>query len=254
MHKACQTVWQGGAINPKQSDKGRKWLIPAATFLACLLITLAIYWPCLSLGFRADDVEFINHCRLLGWHQDWRAWIPVPRQRAVLLWRPYGSNYMVGMYQLFGDNPLPFKLNGLIWHAFNGTLISLISYRLTKAKWSLVAGLVYVSAAIIFLDMLCWFSGFYDEGSIAFTLLSIFLLLNGKIGRSVLCYAVAILIKESALLVVPVVAAMWIFRSRRFAEIGGYFGVLAGYIGIRASRRLRTILSATTVILPSRPF
>jgi len=159
----------------------------------------------------------------------------VPRSD-VIYYRPLGMQipfYFVD--QLFGLNPLPFKLATFVIHLVNGMLVYLFIKQFLKQHWTaIIAAFVYLTSAnhqIIFY----WAATFAFIMAPTFYLGSFILFLQRKINLSLLVFAVGLLANE-LLITLPSVITTWLLLRRKKEQIKklvGFWLVTGLYIVFR---------------------
>lgn len=221
------------------------WLLRLA-LPAVFLAALLPYLPSLFAGFLSDDFALTAAvARLEGPVQALtsRAFLPV-------FYRPLHIFLWWLQYRLWGDAPLGYHAVSLLFHATNALLVYALGRRLTG---SLLAGLI---AGLLFalhpthVEAVAWASCQPDLQAALFSLLALLLLdisLHPSRPRithisflaGLLAFALAVLTKESAV-VLPGLAALWTLvrsdrlRWRRATLVGASYGLLLGaYLALR---------------------
>ncbi len=173
--------------------------------LALALTLLITYWPILSFPFVQDDWDLLLHFQTND---------PATVIRSLfsfggkLFYRPLSQLYLFSMYALFGIHPLPFHLAALLVHLLNSLLVANIVKTTTGDEGiSFAAGLLYASAIAVHLEPLTWAVGIYDLGGACFFLLSVWLFLKDRPRWSAAAYLVALLFKETTVLLPAVLLA-----------------------------------------------
>ncbi len=194
----------------------RRWywvVIPLLAVVAYLLV--------LRVGFLSDDFVLLSQGRQSG--VDVRVFVPQPHW---YLYRPLGMLlvWQVGG-QLWGFNPLPFHLQGLLLHAGVSLLLGL-----WLAEASGRRGLGWLAGALfavfpLHLEAVAWVAAQWDTLAVFFGLLSLWLFAlwwrcteRGRLYiylLSVVSYGLAIFTKESLLTFLPVFGmSAWLATPR----------------------------------------
>jgi len=122
-------------------------LAQAGTLLAILLAVALAYSRTLNDWFVSDDFWYLRASQVAGW--DWDYFVnsfdyntlgPVPE----FAYRPVYPIWFLFTYELFGLNPLPYKLFALFLHLFNTTLVWLVARKLTgRASVAAIAAFIF---------------------------------------------------------------------------------------------------------------
>ncbi|MEM7582195.1 MAG: hypothetical protein AAF560_02355 [Acidobacteriota bacterium] len=209
---------------------GRDDLPPTVGLVAT---TLAVYWGIWHQPFVGDDWLRLYALETQGW-------AAVPAAINGLFFRPAAELYLWAAHHLFGLNPALYHLLALALHAVNGLLVVSVLQRLTHAAWlAWGTGYLYVAASTVHLEPLGWIVGIYELGSVLFLLLAVRWFIVGRVALSAVAYFVALLFKESVLLL-PGVLLVWRLetRSRRLSMLNPHLLVMLGYLGWRVARVL----------------
>jgi hypothetical protein len=165
-----------------------------------------VYLPLAQYGYVQDDWSLISYLSRPA---------PVVIQDILiphdLFYRPLGLLYAWGVYSVFGSFAGGFHLLSLLMLFGTSLVVVRIGQELTRdrlAGWA--AGFLYATYAWIHLDPQMWLVGIFDNGSVLFALLSVFLFLRKRWLWSAVCYGLALGFKESVVLlpVVLVVAGL----------------------------------------------
>ena len=175
------------------------WLsVPLLAFLAYSTVT--------EIGFLSDDFLLLYTARERGF--DLNTWLPDP---GWYFYRPIGTflTWQVG-WQLWGFDPLPYHLAGLLVHAASSLLLGLWLAEVTSERalgW--LAGALF-AVFPLHSEAVGWLAAQWDALTTLFALLSLWLFtIWGRIGGGVL-YAISLLsftlgvfTKESILTFLP---------------------------------------------------
>lgn len=187
-------------------------------------LALLAYLPVLGIGFLSDDYGFLFRAetRDLRGYWGWNIFLP-SHGAGVAYYRPFGMimTWQLG-WQLWGLNPLPYHLLGLLLHAATSVVLALLVADLAGKQW---AGIFAGSLFAVFpahTEAVGWLSAQWDIWAALFSLLSLWLFTRWwKETRSeqhgtqnaaplyllsLLAYTLAIFSKESALTWIMVIA------------------------------------------------
>ena len=198
----------------------RKYLLA----LGLGLLVFCLYWPSLAYPFQFDDQLFLldDNVRLTRWSAF--LWPPVPR---ILTWLSFTAQFAI-----WGENPAPFRIFNVLLHAANSLLVLLLVLKLQDAlpipgsreKWRVPAAaslifalhplqtesVVYIyqrstllAAFFSLLALLLWSHRSAADRRLLFSL------------ASLICFILAALAKEHALVLPIVLWAYDFYRSGR---------------------------------------
>ena len=198
------------------------------------LVIGAIWWPVFRFPYVRDDWFSLSQVHDMSLDQLLR-FLAFPHQQ---WFRPLGTTYLWLNNQLFGFESAGFHAFDLLLHFCASLLVVAIAKRLAVGRWaSWAAGFLYASAVTVHLDPLLWASGIYDLGGSTFFLLSLWLFVGQRKRLALLAFAVALLFKESTVVLPGVLLTYTLFmseddgRPRRLALVTAKlwsFALLAG--------------------------
>jgi hypothetical protein len=178
------------------------------TIAGCAAIAAAsivVYRRTISYPFIQDDWIVLANLRSAGGGRFvLDALTPGP-----LFYRPVGLLYLAGSHVLFGLNPLPHHLLALALHIVNAALVVRIAAALSAdaiVGWA--AGIIYATAVNVHLASLQWAVGIYELSAVLFSLIAIERCIAGRPVASAICLGLALLSKEAAVFVLPVLVAV----------------------------------------------
>lgn len=168
-----------------------------AVVLTAMLIC-SIYWRVFELPFISDDWWYLRKFQILSNPELLRYFFD-PHEKMV--YRPLAEACMVLMYNLFGFDPVPMRVLGLLVHVANSYLVILILSNTTGNRVvGYLSGFVFASAIAIHQDLFAWaWAAYYDIGGAFFFFLSLWLYLKNKTGMSALFYFIGCIFKESVI-------------------------------------------------------
>jgi len=231
-----------------------RWLFLAYSGLSLLLSSLV-----LSSWFQEDDFVLLQSVRSGG---PFGMWTHSPSQ----FFRPLVSLTMWVQYQIFGLNPLPFRVFNSLVHAGCAAMVSLLALALLRrledgkhAKGVAFASGIIFLVSPVHTEAISWISARTDLLATFFGLWSLLVLVrwvqagdeNGvsqasqpdllakpMLPGAVLLFALGLLCKES-IIVVPLIAiayASWAGNRGSVIKVGAsYFSVVALYLVGRIS-------------------
>ncbi|HTY08132.1 MAG TPA: tetratricopeptide repeat protein [Candidatus Edwardsbacteria bacterium] len=179
-----------------------------------LLIALAVaaaYWPALRAGFGYDDRFFVQE------NEGIRQWSSIPSyfvQPATSLasvrwqgiWRPLRSLSFLLDYKLWGPGPAGFHLTNIALHLANALLFYILLLLLFKDAAAALAAALLFALHPAQTEAVAWIS---SRGDLLFALFALGSLILSHLARgrrtaltlagSLLCFALALLAKETAI-------------------------------------------------------
>lgn len=219
----------------------------SAYWLALPLLAIGAYITVLRVGFLADDLVLLDAARtdVIGV----RSLLPL---QGETFYRPVGLmlTWKLG-WQLWGFNPLPLHLQGLLIHAAVSLVLGLWLAEATSRRvlgW--LAGAIF-AVLPIHTEAVGWLAAQWDLWATLFALLSLLLFTRWWKARrpswylyagSVLCFALGLFAKESLITFIPLILlSAWITerpttgqsRRRLAYAMLPFCLVLAANVGIR---------------------
>jgi hypothetical protein len=191
-------------------------------------VTVLLYWPTVIQPYVYDDWLILYSLFSGSISAVSDAFTPFDK----LIYRPVAMVYFGLVYTVFGLDATGCHVIALILHAVNGFLVAHVLRSITGVRAaSFATGILYTAAASIHLDSLLWLVGFYDIGGMFFVLASFAFFLAKRNGLSVVCLALALLVKEATLFVVPVlVLYVLLFDASSWPKLRLHVVVAGGYI------------------------
>jgi len=169
--------------------------------LLCLTVAL-VYGGIFKYPFIQDDWYIFNSIRSLGTGGFLHHAI-TPTDNSF--YRPVAQPYFLLVYKLFFPDSTVMHGIALIIHALNSIIIVRIVAKLIQndlVAWS--SGFLYAAAVTIHMDSLLWMVGTYDLLGSTFFFSSILFVINGKFKSSFVVFVLALLTKESTIILLPV--------------------------------------------------
>lgn len=235
---------QSHAISPAQARENAGFR--SVYWLVLPLLAIGAYITVLRIGFLADDFILLDAARTDVISS--RSLLPLPGET---FYRPVGLllTWKLGWF-LWGFNPLPLHLQGLLLHAGVSLVLGLWLAEITSRRalgW--LAGAIF-AVLPIHMEAVGWLAAQWDLWATLFALLSLLLFTRWWKGArparllyagSVLCFALGLFSKESLVTFVPLIAlSAWIAarpaegQGRRLAyAMLPFCLVLAANLGIR---------------------
>jgi Flp pilus assembly protein TadD len=193
----------------------RRWLAPAAVVLLAIVVNLNV----LQNGFVYDDGAQIEH----------NSWLPTASYRSMFTRNVWGflgprggSNYYrplmhlvnLGCYRLFGLQPWGYHLVSLLFHAGCTLLVFAIARKIGFSETFAFWGALLFGIHPIHPEAVAWVAA-NTELVYAFLVLLAFLLhLYGRRFWPPILLLVGLLMKETAMILVPLIAAWEWDRTR----------------------------------------
>jgi len=195
-----------------------------------LLALVALWWPSFRVFFSLDDFEFLLRAAGIdAWPDRFR--------------RPLSTQlYFEAAWSLFGTKIWPYHLVNLLLHLGSSWLVWKVGRRLRMSEAGAgAAALLFAMSPVAFTPM-HWISGVQELSMGFFALLAVWLALGegrGSAWGSVGTFALALLCKESAALLLPAVALLLpVPRDRRLRM--GLGGLVLSLLVLLVSGALRS--------------
>ena len=202
-------------------------------------ITLLTFWRVVKFPFVQDDWEVIPAFgKIPMWSIARAAFLP----RGHFFYRPLGTLYLAGISRIFGLTPVPFHVVALTLHLVNAFLVFEIAmFFVQDFAFGVLSAIIYAVAVAVHLESLTWAVGIYDIAGSSFFLLSMLLFFRGSVIASACMFALAVLFKESSI-VLPIILGAWQFllspgqevtkgrNWRRFTSSTPFLFVLSVYM------------------------
>jgi hypothetical protein len=180
---------------------------------AVSLLTAAAFGHALRVGFVGDDVLILDHIERLGGLRDVTGFF---RLDYFGYYRPLAFLSHALDWHVWRQNAGGFHLTNLVLHGANGALVFVLARRLTTAAGAAIATVLFVLHPSNH-EAVFWIAGRFDLLA-TFWSLAALLLVTSRGGPAYVggaaCFAIALLSKESALALPPIVAAHDVFRTR----------------------------------------
>jgi len=191
-----------------------KWTLLKA--LVLIAAGICVYWPSLHGDFLWDDLELIKNNDAV--HDPLGYW-KIPLQYDTFNeYYPLTSLVEWALWQLFGDNVLPFHLTTLTLHLINALLVWALFHRL-RLPFAWMGGLIFAVDPVL-VESVAWISELKNTISLAPLLVSMLLFLQWEKERkpeqyrlAVVCFALSLLAKSSGIML-PLVILMYAFWRR----------------------------------------
>jgi hypothetical protein len=185
-------------------------------------VSFSLYFAALSDPFYNDDIHLLYDASRFGLDQ------LSPQFEAARFFRPVWRLYFAFLYSLFGLNPLPYHLVGIVLHIANALLI----YFLVKRLWNqsipgfAVALLFAISPKLN--ESVQWISAVCELSACFFMLAAILLYLRYLARRKKSClafscvsFALALLSKETAITTPALLFLAEAFVVKRVEDTNG---------------------------------
>ncbi|MFP8873182.1 MAG: hypothetical protein VCB42_01315, partial [Myxococcota bacterium] len=184
--------------------------LPWMLSVALALVIGAVWWPVFRFPYVRDDWFSLSQVHDMSLDPLLR-FLAFPHQQ---WFRPLGTAYLWLNNQLFGFESAGFHATDLLLQACASLLVVAIAQRLAVGLWaSWAAGFLYATAVTVHLDPLLWASGIFDLGGATFFFLSLGLFVSQRVGFSLIAFAIALLFKESTVVLPGVLLAYLLFMS-----------------------------------------
>jgi len=173
------------------------------TIVTCLAIVLA--GRCLAWPFLWDDFDFLG--RVQGLHL--KDFLP---QRDLALYRPLSREGFFSLVTILGRSPLVAHVLTTMTAGVTIFLLIEVVASLSNRRAGILSGIVFATGAGLPLAM-GWVSGIQDLLCACFAMFALYLQLRGRVLPAALAMAAALLSKETALALVPVLCVIAYGRS-----------------------------------------
>lgn len=215
------------------------------------------YAPALRVGFIQDDFIWLRDSRAFPAPDLWTYLLPAPDLEHWFFYRPVSDllTWKLG-YLLWGFNPFPYHLIGLLLHAGTATFLALwLAAASARPVLGWLAGSLF-AVYPLHMEVVAWLSAQWDAWALFFGLLSLWMFtVWWRTGRTrlyllaLLSYGLGVFSKESLLTFLPLFAVsvwytsprqVWSFSSRQLARLGlalvPFAAVLASNLALRYLR------------------
>ncbi len=226
------------------APRGPWWERPRGAAALVVAIVFVVFARSLANGFTYDEPLVIVQAQNFLKSTDFGALVTREYFGASLegTWRPFCTlTYMLDALVAF--TPAVFKAQSILWHAGAAVLVVALARRLlpeAHRRFALVAGLVFALHPVTTetVDN----ASFREDSLVTFwTLATLLLALGGRRWRALLCFALGLLSKESAVVAPVLLAILRVagpVSERRPAraiarELAPFGAVLAVYLAIR---------------------
>jgi hypothetical protein len=221
---------------PPRSDDRRLALAIAAGLT--IVVTVALYWPALGVGFLGDDFMILHRLRGLSQPADVLRFF---RGEFFEYYRPLAFVSHAIDWARAGQDARAFHFTNILIHAVSTLLVLLIGLRVSSRP---LAGLL--AAALFALhasnnEAVVWISARFDLLATCFALAALYCMMRarivGQVGAAALFF-LALLSKEAAV-ALPIAAAAWsTFRlrattARTMMLVVPWLTALAAYSALR---------------------
>ncbi len=189
--------------------------------LLLFLLLLVLYWKTFSYPYIQDDWVNLYHFSSTEERMDFFDYLGTFFiDSGETFYRPLGKLYFYFIAQIFGANPIGFRMVDLLIVFCTAIVAEQIAFRLlNNIALAWLSGAWFVFSSTVWMDTLMWMAGMYDLGGVFFFLLSILLFLKNKGWASASCYLVAILFKEGPILL-PIILFLYVFMLEEKSSSG----------------------------------
>lgn len=225
---------------------------------AVLLATLASYAATARFGFAYDDFLQIvyNHriesLRSLPGYFSQQVWAQAP-DRPANLYRPLFLSWLLINRLLFGLNAAAWHLAALLMHILATLLVYRVAYKLLRSSPAALFSAALFGLHPVHVESVAWISGVTEPLAAVFVLAAFLCYLNWRnLGRtswmamSLLCFAAAMLVKETAVVLPFAILAYEILLFRQpqgdqkqraltdlASSLAPYAVLVTAYLGLR---------------------
>lgn len=206
--------------------------------LLVLACTLFVFSPAAEMGFVGDDVLIIERLRAIGGLDAPGAYFQFG---FFSFYRPITFLSHALDWEIWRMNPRGYHVTNVLLHAANAGLVFALARRLMATSWAGVAALLFALHASHH-EPVFWIAGRFDLMATFWTLLGLLVLGYpgwGALASGLVCFALGLLSKESALaLPLMASAADVLIHERPAREVHrrllGFAVVLGAYVLLRS--------------------
>lgn len=176
-----------------------------------LALTVIAYWPVFTADFMYDDRFFVQeNANIREWQSIPDFFVrPVQKMASIRwegIWRPLRTVSFLLDHKIWGSDPLGFHLTSLLWHLLNVFLLFVLLNRLFKNENLSLAACLIFALHPVQTEAVTWISSRGDLMFLSFGLASFLLFIfyqesrkYSSLGLSFLCFILALLSKETAI-------------------------------------------------------
>jgi hypothetical protein len=196
----------------------------ALVVLALLLCTVFVYLPAIGYGFVADDTsQILSNPHIHSWRfipsyftsHVWSQIQLAPGEHAAPYFRPVFLLWLLANYLLFGYSTAAWHASAILLHVIVTLLVYLLAKRLTHELWLAATAALFFALHPTHIEAVAWVSGATEPLVAAPFLGAVLCYVEAVQARrktlwmaaSLLLYAVAILAKETAIMLPAILIA-----------------------------------------------
>lgn len=212
---------------------------------------LVVYFSSLKYGFSQDDFIFLYISKVNNLMEFLNFFNPLAKFPDLFFYRPLTTQVYFSLNQnLFGLNPLPFRIEALILHLINAVLFYFVVKKVWKdEKVALLSSGLYSLSAVHFLSLF-YIAAFQQIGATFFVLLSTLAFFAYRDGKkkgyyllSLAAFVGALFSKETSLILPLLLLFLEFLRREKekiilvskdtFRKLVPYFLIIPGYLILR---------------------
>ncbi len=200
-----------------------------------ILLTLFLYSFSLFVFFSSDDWFHLRVSDITSISEFINFFSFSKTPQSIAFYRPLPTQVFFSVFdELFGLNPVPYHLFVLAVFSLSLYLLFKLSTTLgLSEKKALIATAIYGFSVSNF-TRLYFLSAFQEVALVAFSLACILSFLNGRLRRSLLFFVLALLSKETAV-VLPLILLVlgWVKGKTKIIKLLPYAAILLPYLYLR---------------------
>ena len=214
---------------------------------AAFVVALAIFSPSLSSEFIRDDPwQIVKNPQIQSWDYLPRLfssdlWSQSGTEHAVHFYRPLFSVWMLFVNTIGGLAPAWWHFCSMLLHALTTLLVYTLCEKLLESRVAAFFAALLFAVHPIHVDAVSWVSASNEILFTVFALGAVLVLVapemsSWRIAASTALYAAALLTKETAIAVMPVLLLVVLFRAKRGSAVRAglwYLSVTAAYFIVR---------------------
>ena len=210
------------------------WLRGRGLYIAIFVVVFAVWTPAIKNGLVQDD--YVSVLLSPGrWElESFREYfLPTRVPDATPYLRPLPPLSFHADQVLFGaDRAGAWHLTSIGLHALNAVLLAAVLRRPFGTAAALAAALVF-GFHPVHTESVGWITARFDLMAATFLLSSVLLFARRRVGFSALAFALALLSKETAVMLPFLLTAYLLWRRRGAREVAWHWVILAAYVAYR---------------------
>jgi Flp pilus assembly protein TadD len=225
--------------------------------VAVAAVAIGVNLNILANGFVYDDgSQILNNPWLRSpWHLgdifSTNVWAFLGPEGVSNYYRPLMHTLNLAIYQVFGFRAAAFHAASILFHAACCLLVLAIGERLGLARRAAVIAALLFAVHPIHTEAVAWIAANTEPVYACSVLLAFFLYVKGRLAWSALAFVPGLLMKETTVVLLPLLAAWHHLLARRpgFAYLW-HLLPLAGYLALRIRALGGLVMTSNDYVLP----